>query len=212
MTDWFQVRLAYFETLKPALVVQQTIEPTQVAGFNQFFDDFNGSEASTYAGGVDVRILSNLYGGAEYRQRDVNSRARPSTPVAGRRRPPSATRRNSYGAYLDWIPHEQWAVNLNRLYETFDPGAPGDPNVETITAPVTLRYFNPNGLFADLGVSYVHQDVDRPPSSTQNDGTEDVVAAGRGGRLPACPSATASSAWKGETCSTRNSTTRISTT
>ncbi len=185
-TDWFQVRLAYFETLKPALVVQQTIEPTQVAGFNQFFDDINGAETSTYAGGVDVRILDNLYGGAEYRHRDVNFPGTTISISGGSTTTTFSHKEDSYGVYLDWIPHEQWAVNLNVLYETFDPAAPDDPKVETITAPVTLRYFNPNGLFADLGVSYVHQDVSRPPSSTQNDGTEDVVLldAAVGYRLP----------------------------
>jgi tetratricopeptide (TPR) repeat protein len=186
LTDWFQVRLAYFETLKPALVVQQTIEPTQVAGFNQFLDDINGAEATTYAGGLDVRILSNLYGGAEYEHRDINF---PSTTTNFGGATTTTTfsyKEDSYGAYLDWIPHEQWAVNLNVLYETFDAGHPDDPEVDTITVPVTLRYFNPNGLFADLGVSYVHQDVDRPPGSTQNAGKEDVALldAAVGYRLP----------------------------
>jgi tetratricopeptide (TPR) repeat protein len=186
LTDWFQVRLGYFETVKPALVVQQTIEPTQIAGFNQFFDDVNGSEASTYAGAFDVRILSNLYGGAEYRRRDVSS---PATifNISGEATTTTFSRdEDAYGAYLYWIPHEQWAVNLNVLYEKFGPGRAGDPDVETITVPVALRYFNPNGLFAGLQVSYVHQDVDRPPDSTQNDGNEDVVLldAAVGYRIP----------------------------
>jgi hypothetical protein len=187
LTDWFQVRLGYFETLKPALVVQQTIEPTQIAGFNQFLDDVNGSEASTYAGAFDVRILSNLYGGAEYQRRDVSSPDH-IVQLGGGSSTTTTFSRNedSYGGYLYWIPHEQWAVNVNVLYEKFGPGRPGDPDVETITVPVALRYFNPNGLFAGLEVSYVHQDVDRPPDSTHNDGNENVVLldAAVGYRLP----------------------------
>jgi hypothetical protein len=186
LTDWFQVRLAYFETLKPALVVQQTIEPTQIAGFNQFIDDFNGSEASTYAGAFDVRILNNLYGGAEYRRRDVNTPYVFPNPGGASTTNTFRRKEDSYGLYLDWIPHEQWAVNVNLLYGIFDPASASDPKVETITAPVTVRYFNPNGLFADLGVSYVHQDVDQAPTSTKNDGHEDVALldAAVGYRLP----------------------------
>jgi tetratricopeptide (TPR) repeat protein len=185
ITNWFQVRAAYFKTLKPALVVQQTIEPTQIAGFNQFFDDFNGSEASTYAGAFDVQMLSNLYGGVEYQTRDVHS---PLLTTSGESTSTTTLNRNedAYGAYLYWIPHEEWAVNVDVLYEKFDPFRSGDPKVETITVPVALRYFNPNGLFAGLAVSYVHQDVERPPDSTQNDGNEDIVLldAAVGYRLP----------------------------
>ena len=37
------VRAAAFRVLKRTLIVDQTLEPTQVAGFNQFFDDFDGT-------------------------------------------------------------------------------------------------------------------------------------------------------------------------
>ena len=39
------IRGAAFRTLKRTLISSQTIEPTQVAGFNQFFDDFNFTRA-----------------------------------------------------------------------------------------------------------------------------------------------------------------------
>jgi len=39
------VRGAVFRTLKRTLINDQTLEPTQVAGFNQFFDDFNATQA-----------------------------------------------------------------------------------------------------------------------------------------------------------------------
>ena len=43
ITDDLVLRGAVFRTVKPALVNNQTLEPTQVAGFNQLFDDPNGS-------------------------------------------------------------------------------------------------------------------------------------------------------------------------
>ena len=41
-----RLRFAWFETVKPALIANQTLEPTQVAGFNQLFDDTNGTRGA----------------------------------------------------------------------------------------------------------------------------------------------------------------------
>ena len=43
ITDNLRLRLAWFENVKSALAANQTLEPTQVAGFNQLFDDINGT-------------------------------------------------------------------------------------------------------------------------------------------------------------------------
>ena len=45
------VRAAAFKVLKRTLVTNQTLEPTQVAGFNQFFDDIDGASAWRYGVG-----------------------------------------------------------------------------------------------------------------------------------------------------------------
>jgi len=38
------LRGAWFRVLKRTLVTDQTVEPTQVAGFNQFFDELNATD------------------------------------------------------------------------------------------------------------------------------------------------------------------------
>jgi len=65
------LRLAYIETVKRALLVDQTIEPTQVAAFNQFFDDQPGTRAKRYGIGIDARFASTVYGGVEASNRDL---------------------------------------------------------------------------------------------------------------------------------------------
>ena len=55
-----RARGAALRTLKPARVVDQTLEPTQVAGFNQFFDDFNGTLADRYYLGLDLQPTRRL--------------------------------------------------------------------------------------------------------------------------------------------------------
>jgi Tfp pilus assembly protein PilF len=67
------VRAAAMRSLKRTVVLSQTIEPTQVAGFNQFFDDSPGSDAWRYGLGVDRRLGRRLFAGVEFSRRDVNS-------------------------------------------------------------------------------------------------------------------------------------------
>jgi hypothetical protein len=54
------VRAAIFRTLKRTLITDQTLEPTQVAGFNQFFDDINLTETWRY-GGLSIRNSHGTY-------------------------------------------------------------------------------------------------------------------------------------------------------
>ena len=46
-------------------MAQQTIEPTMVAGFNQLFDDLNGTKADQAGAGLDFRLTSDVAVGVE---------------------------------------------------------------------------------------------------------------------------------------------------
>ena len=64
-TDRLTLRGAAFRTVKSNVVAQQTIQPTLVAGFNQIYDDFNGTKADQGAVGVDLKLRSDLTIGVE---------------------------------------------------------------------------------------------------------------------------------------------------
>ena len=66
------IRGAVFKTLKRQFISNQTIEPTQVAGFNQFFDDTNGTITWRYGVAIDQKFSESLYGGAEFSRRDLD--------------------------------------------------------------------------------------------------------------------------------------------
>ena len=59
------LRGAVFRALKRTLITNQTLEPTQVAGFNQFFDDPNVTESWRYGVAVDQKFSKSIYGGVE---------------------------------------------------------------------------------------------------------------------------------------------------
>ena len=69
--DGLELRAAYFGVAARAGVVDQTIEPTQVAGFNQWFDDFRGTEAERVGVGLDARFTDQWYAGIEASWRDL---------------------------------------------------------------------------------------------------------------------------------------------
>ena len=54
------------------LISNQTIEPTQVAGFNQLFDGVEGEAAWRYGVGIDQKLSGTLYAGAELSWRDLD--------------------------------------------------------------------------------------------------------------------------------------------
>ena len=67
---WSSAALSY-RTSKRDFVSDQTLEPTTIAGFAQFFDDFNRTDAWTAAAGADFRVANNVWMGAEYLYRSL---------------------------------------------------------------------------------------------------------------------------------------------
>ena len=65
------IRGAAFRSLKRTVISSQTIEPTQIAGFNQFFDGINGEDQRLYGLAIDQKINSDSYIGAEASIRDI---------------------------------------------------------------------------------------------------------------------------------------------
>src|SRR5262249_49488413 len=66
------LRIAALRTLNRALVSSQTIEPTQVAGFNQLYADRDGTEAHLYGLALDHTFGGRVFGGGEFTWRSLS--------------------------------------------------------------------------------------------------------------------------------------------
>jgi tetratricopeptide (TPR) repeat protein len=66
------LRAAGFYRLSPSLGRIQSLEPTQIAGFNQLFDEPGGTRSLSYGIGVDQTFNSYLFGGISALRRDLN--------------------------------------------------------------------------------------------------------------------------------------------
>jgi tetratricopeptide (TPR) repeat protein len=64
------LRAAWYRKLAPAIGRIQSLEPTQVAGFNQFFDDPGGTRSASWGIGFDQEIVKGGFIGASYGRRD----------------------------------------------------------------------------------------------------------------------------------------------
>ena len=153
------VRAAVFRVLKRTLITNQTLEPTQVAGFNQFFDDADGTDAWCYGAAIDQRFSVDLYGGIEFYQRDLTVPFEDfSTPVPAVNRV-DWTERLGRG-YLYWTPHKWLALSAAYQYEQFDRDpqfVAGIEHVETHRVPLGINFYHPSGLSAALRVTYINQ-------------------------------------------------------
>ena len=156
------LRAAAFRTLRRSLVSDQTIEPTQVAGFNQFFDDFEGDEAKRFGIAVDQVFSRNLIGGIELSQRDIKALV---TFIGGSVDAERFDRDEKLGrAYLYWTPQPRLALSAELLVEEFerDEISSEEAFYEANTTRLLLgtSIIQPSGWTARIKATYVDQDGD----------------------------------------------------
>ncbi len=186
------VRAAAFRVLRRTLITNQTLEPTQVAGFNQFFDDndINAVSSWRYGGAIDQKFSLNLYGGVEYSLRDM------SVPFEDLTVTPTQIKRADWHeqlarAYLFWTPHPWLAFRAAYQYEEFERDKEFTiflKKLATHSVPLGVTLIHPSGLSASLQTTYYHQHGTVFPQGADNfvSGTSDfwLVDAGLSYRLP----------------------------
>ncbi len=153
------LRAAAFQTLKRNLVADQTIEPTQIAGFNQFYDDFNSTDAWRYGIALDHGFSRNLFGGLEASRRDLKV---PYLNVGGNG---DGAATADWGetqarAYLYWTPADWASLGAAYHFERFEETEEfslGTLDLKTHWIPISIDLFSPSGFSAGLTGTYVDQ-------------------------------------------------------
>jgi tetratricopeptide (TPR) repeat protein/outer membrane receptor protein involved in Fe transport len=174
------LRAALFRTLKRMLVTDQTLEPTQVAGFNQFFDDANGTKSWVNGFAVDQKFSQNVFGGVEYYRRDLTVPFETSEVSTEASTPPVTVtvirttdwKEHLGRAYLYWTLHPWVAISTEYLYERFNRErafVAGIEHVETHRFPLGVNFHHPCGFSAGLKAVYTDQHGSfQPQGSPQN--------------------------------------------
>ncbi len=160
--DNLRLRAAWFETTKSISIAQQTLEPTQVAGFNQFFDDFEGARTRRMGIGLDYHASHTLYGGLEASKRILH------VPLTTNVTFLQEQKEYLYRSYLYWTPHPFWVVKGEFQFERFVRSPEqfeqllNEPiRIHTLSAPISVKYFHPSGVFSGITGTFVEQDLTR---------------------------------------------------
>ena len=166
------LRAAAFSSVKRPFIGSQTIEPTQVAGFNQFFTgfdkfygDIDGTVSRRACFAIDQKFSSTTFAGAEltarkltvpsiFDDRDFDWKER-------------TARLYGYKAYgpmpnSSLLAGWQIAMSVEYQFERIDrpqsfSGPEGIVNVRTDRVPIAVRFFNASGLSLGAATSYVRQ-------------------------------------------------------
>jgi tetratricopeptide (TPR) repeat protein len=159
------LRLAAFRTLQGPLVskeiVRPRLEPTQVAGFNQFFFGSEGDEATRMGLGIDQQASDRFYWGAELSKRDIQG-AIIVVASGGQDSVLSVEIDEALKrAYAYWTPRDTVSLSAEFQRETIDNNgtvlADGYATLNTTRVPLGLRFFHPMGLRAGFEATYVRQ-------------------------------------------------------
>lgn len=171
------LRAAGYYRLNPAIGRVQTLEPTQIAGFNQIFGDPGGTRSLSYGGGLDQEVGSHVFVGFSVMRRELTV-PEPfcSSPVdfAGCIFLPASVverrrNRDRLGtAYLNATIGKRVTVGidyfdeLHRLETTFvDQAGFFEDRVASRRIRPRVRMFLPFGLFAGASATRYHQDADK---------------------------------------------------
>ena len=157
--DGTALRLAYFSTLRQVRIGEQNLEPVQVSGFNQLYDDPLGARATRYGVALDQHINAQLSAGIGISQRDLDI---PALHVFRDLSTNATWREQLYQGYVYWTPSDQISARLDYTYEDFfnrDYDIINAPSTRTHTLPITLSYFDPSGWFSQVKTTYVNQQV-----------------------------------------------------
>jgi tetratricopeptide (TPR) repeat protein len=153
VNNYLKFRLAGFkEGSRPLATYLQTIEQTQIAGFNQFIDDgLDGKYFWFYGGAMDVKVAENVFTGLEFSRKDKYDYKDDRLSFSN----------DHVKSYLNWNPTNFIALSASYNYfMRHTPSKAGQSNqsLTTHSIPLEFRYFHHSGLFSKLTGTFVAQD------------------------------------------------------
>jgi len=156
-------RAAFFRTMQKMLFTGQTVEPTQVAGFNQFYDDGAAADSWRLGTGLDHQFSKTLFGGIEYSKRDTEVPFLAIDGTTGFSMAKTVDWKEETGRfYCYWTPFTFLSLSTGLYYDKLERGSEYSStyfytDLETITFPLELNYFHPAGISSRVKISHLSQ-------------------------------------------------------
>ncbi|MEJ2453919.1 MAG: TonB-dependent receptor [Candidatus Thiodiazotropha sp.] len=166
-SDNVVLRATYLESLARPSNMDRSIEPTQVAGFNQLYDEVPGAETEHYGLGIDIKPSRSLSIGAEFNRRDIKA---PITALsANSNSVPEERDEKRYLAYLYWTPIHNLGISLAYENEQFKRDLFSPESLDTQRLPVGVSYFWQSGFYLQTVGTYIDQEIKQSGTVEQED-------------------------------------------
>lgn len=160
------LRAATIQAIKRPFAAAQTLEPTQVAGFNQIFDDVSGTESTRAGVALDQRFGERWFAGVEASGRNLDV---PVSNLDGTLARIEQREEQLYRGFVSGLVTRQLGVSAEYSFDDqrrlIPANGVGDglPNrVTTQMLPLRATLFLSNGIFLRTSFTFVNQSIDTP--------------------------------------------------
>jgi len=151
------IRTAVFSSHKRDLVANQTLEPTQIAGFNQLFDDLTFTDAIRSGLAIDKVLNKFNFTGIELTYRKLNV---PSTRVNASTASYTTWREKTGQIYYYWLATDKVSFHTGLQYEQFKHSEALPQNyleLSTQRIPLGINYYHAKDFFSKFTITNVRQ-------------------------------------------------------
>jgi len=153
-----RVRVASFHLLTPRANARTGLEPTQVAGFHQLYNDQSSAKVRTRGASIDQRVSETVFTGLSAVDRNVLVHLTIAPTVIEYY---DWQETETYG-YLTWLPTKALSTSLGMKFGRYVrpegfAGVEGFTLLESWELPTTVRWFGRNGLSAGVTLWRVQQ-------------------------------------------------------
>jgi Tfp pilus assembly protein PilF len=150
-------RLASFSIINKPDITHQSLEPTQVTGFNQFYADLQGSKINQHNLAFDTSLSKDATFGISTSYRDIEAPIISAGSINFDELKEIRTQ-----LYVNWIASRYFAISFTPLYESFENvnsmllSTP--KKLKTISYPLIISTFISNKTKLSLIPTYVNHD------------------------------------------------------
>jgi len=169
------IKLVYFRTLKRSLINSQTLEPTNIFGFNQYYDDITSTDAKNIAIGLQSKITHKSSIGLEFIKRELQVPILSNNLLIQEGQKEHIDR-----VFFNWLPINEIALNFSIEYSDqlreYDSSAVvlTDPlQITTTKYPMSITYNSNKKMSYQLISTYYDHDIIQPISATKNNELHD---------------------------------------
>jgi tetratricopeptide (TPR) repeat protein len=181
LTDKLSARAALSRTITRPTTVDQTLFPTQIAGFNQQYDEFEGTTADLLGLNVQYQLLPNLTLGVLGQRRWLSDEF--SRTIEDEDEGINWFIRNETEDHVEIYANttigERLALTgglaVDRYQQKWQEATNIPVRLTTLSVPFDIRYFAPSGLYTALRAEYLSQRQELSFNTNQLTGTDSDV-------------------------------------